>query len=336
MRISKDKTTPDERPGKRRLALGRAPRTRSVVLATGMLVIGISPFAIAATGDALREGKRNGTTTSETEIIANIKSSTSLKGGYGTRQSNLSSSGGGAIYGCRSQAGGSGAKPTPQNPCVRANNLSNGLAFEFNASNGDIAGAITVGAGGDSKKPFVTNATGVATGLNADRVDGANLSEILSATTAIAAKAATAAADTAKDRWVTIRENDAGDGAEIVAQTGGFKLVNCYTANSNCYIDAGEDVTNNALWAEILTENTPSAADNPGTNGADALAASTSVAPCFFDFVNCGPDGTDKTNGGNAGVFIVTPRDDLTTDAGVPAGDRYTFTAFVSAAEAAS
>ncbi|MEJ7824003.1 MAG: hypothetical protein WKF48_01165 [Solirubrobacteraceae bacterium] len=335
MRTSTDKTTPDKGPGKRRLALGRAPRTRSVVLATGMLVIGISPFAIAATGDALREGKRNGTTTSETEIIANIKSSTALKGGYGTRQSNLSSSGGGAIYGCRSKAGGSGAKPAPQNPCIRANNLSFGLAFEFNASNGDIAGAITVGAGGDSKKPFVTNATGVATGLNADRLDGANLSEILTATTTIAAKAATDAAATAKDRWVTIRENNAGDGAEIVAQTGGFKLVNCYTANSNCYIDAGEDMTNNALWAEILTENTPSAADNPGTDGANALAASTSVSPCFFDFVTCGPDGTDSGNGGNAGVFVVTPRNNDANEPVAP-GDRYTFTAFVSAAQAAS
>ena len=24
--------------------------------------------------------------------------------------------------------------------------------------------------------------------------------------------------------------------------------------------------------------------------------------------MNCGPAGTDKTNGGNAGVFVVTPR----------------------------
>nr|MBA2599053.1 hypothetical protein [Actinomycetota bacterium] len=58
------------------------------------------------------------------------------------------------------------------NPCVRANNLSTGFAFEFNASDGTIAGLITVGRGGDATRPFVTNATGVATGLNADRVDG--------------------------------------------------------------------------------------------------------------------------------------------------------------------
>ena len=114
-----------------------------MLLATGLLVVGIAPFGIAATGDSLREGRRNGTTTSETEIVGNIKSTTALKGGYVTRQSNLSDSGGGAVYGCRSQAGGSRATPTPQNPCIRANNLSRGLAFEFNSSIGDVVGAIT-------------------------------------------------------------------------------------------------------------------------------------------------------------------------------------------------
>jgi len=298
MRISKDKTTPDERPGKRRLALGRAPRTRSVVLATGMLVIGISPFAIAATGDALREGKRNGTTTSETEIIANIKSSTSLKGGYGTRQSNLSSSGGGAIYGCRSQAGGSGAKPTPQNPCVRANNLSNGLAFEFNASNGDIAGAITVGAGGDSKKPFVTNATGVATGLNADRVDGANLSEILSATTAIAAKAAADGSNAAKTRWFLLDEKGA-----IVEQSGGFKVIDAYVTNQNAYIDSGEELADNGLGATISLQNL---VDVDGAAGAEPnFQGEVSVSRCQIpNVVECVPAGSKNTK-----ALVVSPRD---------------------------
>jgi hypothetical protein len=158
---------------------GKGPRTRSVLLATGLLVVGIAPFGIAATGDSLRVGRRNRTTVRETEVVSNIASTTALKGGYSTRQSNLSASGGGAIYGCRSQAGGSRATPTPQNPCIRANNLSKGLAFEFNAANGDVAGSITAGAGGDAKKPFTTNATGVATGLNADRVDNLDVAAIL-------------------------------------------------------------------------------------------------------------------------------------------------------------
>ncbi len=172
----------DPAPASRRL-LGRAPRTRSVVAATGLLVLGISSFAVAQTDleDFVREGVRNGTTTAETEIITNVGSTTEPKGGYSTRQSNLSASGGGAIYGCRSKAGGSAAKPRPQNPCVRANNLSTGLAFEFNATHGDIGGLLSVGGGGDSKKPFITNATGVATGLNADEVDGLDAAQIVTA-----------------------------------------------------------------------------------------------------------------------------------------------------------
>lgn len=152
----------------------RSPRTRSVLAATGVLAVCLSPFAVASTGDFLREGKRNGTTTRETEIISLVKAGNGRKGGYSTRQSNLSSSGGGAFYGCRA-----GASSTNK-PCVRANNLSLGRAFEFNTTKGAVAGVISAGKGGDTKKPFVTNATGVATGLNADRVDGKSADEIAS------------------------------------------------------------------------------------------------------------------------------------------------------------
>lgn len=169
------------RPRLRMPAASRSPRTRSVVIATGMLALAITPFAVAATGSPLREGVRNGTTRAETQIISNIPSTTRTTGGYSTRQSNLSTSGGGAVYGCRSAAGGSAAKPTPQNPCVRANNLSTGYAFEFHASDGPIVGLISAGAGGDAKKPFVTNATGVANGLNADRVDNLDAAQIVTA-----------------------------------------------------------------------------------------------------------------------------------------------------------
>ena len=53
-----------------------------------------------------------------------------------------------------------------------SNNLSKGLAFELQSTDGALGGTISVGNGGDNTKPFTTNATGVATGLNADRVDG--------------------------------------------------------------------------------------------------------------------------------------------------------------------
>jgi hypothetical protein len=143
------------------------------LLATGVLAVAISPFAVAKSGDFLREGKRNGTTTKETQIISRVAAGSGPTGGYSTRQSNLSSSGGGAAYGCRASSA------STSKPCIRASNLSTGRAFEFNVVKGSVAGVITAGSGGDTKKPLTTNATGVATGLNADRVDGKDASAIV-------------------------------------------------------------------------------------------------------------------------------------------------------------
>jgi hypothetical protein len=151
----------------------RTPRTRSVLAATAILVVGVSPFAVAKTGDLLREGKRNGTATRETQFIARIGHSSGPTGGYATRQSNLSSTGGGAIYGCRASAA------STSDPCLRASNLADGRAFELATQKGAVAGVITAGSGGDTTKPFITNATGVATGLNADRVDSKSADDIV-------------------------------------------------------------------------------------------------------------------------------------------------------------
>jgi hypothetical protein len=106
--------------------------------------------------------------TKETEIIANVNT-------YGTRQSNKSNNGGGAVYGCRS---GDGGTPKGNEPCVRASNLTTGRAFEFNSNNGTEVGAIT---GPATAAPFTTTAKGVATGLNADQVDGKSADEITAA-----------------------------------------------------------------------------------------------------------------------------------------------------------
>jgi hypothetical protein len=146
------------------------------VLASAIvLAVCVAPFAIAAgEGKPVNGGARNPSNNAsqaysrETEIIAN-------NGTYGTRQSNKSDNGGGAIYGCRSGEGGSGKG---NEPCLRGSNLAKGFAFEFE-SRGTQGGAITVGNGGDNAKPFTTNATGVADGLNADRVDGKNASDIV-------------------------------------------------------------------------------------------------------------------------------------------------------------
>jgi hypothetical protein len=144
------------------------------ILASALLVaLMVVPFAGAfGEGNSVRGGARNPSPdsrrayTKETQIIANVNS-------YGTRQSNKSNNGGGAVYGCRSAAGGT-AKGNE--PCVRASNLADGRAFEFNANGGTEVGAIT---GPATAAPFTTTAKGVATGLNADQVDGKSASEIV-------------------------------------------------------------------------------------------------------------------------------------------------------------
>ena len=168
-------------------------RARFIAVGAVAVGLGVVPVAIARSndapvaqaaqsiaGDPSRAELRNGTTAKETEIIGEFDASTGSKGGYVTRQSNTqtgSKAGGGAIYGCRGAAGGSASGSAP---CLRASNLAAGFAFEF-AGEGAVVGQISVGDGktANSKaKPFTTNATGVATGLNADQVDGKSASDI--------------------------------------------------------------------------------------------------------------------------------------------------------------
>jgi hypothetical protein len=159
-------------------------RTGPWLLASSIAIaLLVSPFAIAAgEGKSLLGGARNpGANESqalsrETEIIANTAT-------YGTRQSNKSDNGGGAVYGCRSKAGGT---PAGNEPCVRASNLVDGRAFEFESKGGPQVGAII--SANPNAAPFTTNARGVATGLNADQVDGKGAEDI----TADAVKAAQA------------------------------------------------------------------------------------------------------------------------------------------------
>jgi hypothetical protein len=144
---------------------------RSALAAAVILAIAIPSVAVAfGEGEFLRLGKRNpspnGTLaiTSETEIIADSAT-------YGTRQSNKKDGdGGGAIYGCRSNPG--------NEACIKSSNLKGGRAFELTTT-GKEAGRITTGDA--TGAPFTTNATGVATGLNADQVDGIDGKEIASA-----------------------------------------------------------------------------------------------------------------------------------------------------------
>ena len=139
-----------------------------VIAAALILAIGVPSAAVGfGEGRDTKLGKRNpssGSLNRETQIIAS-------NGSYGTRQSNKrDGEGGGAIYGCRSSAG--------KEPCVRANNLKGGRAFEF-VTAGKEAGQFQVG--DTSAPPFSTNATGKVANLDADKVDGKSAEEFAGA-----------------------------------------------------------------------------------------------------------------------------------------------------------
>jgi hypothetical protein len=145
---------------------------RYLIVSSLIPALFVAPLAIARTGDTIRGGKRNptrGDFTRETQVIAN-------NGTYGTRQSNTrTGDGGGAIYGCRSALG--------REPCVRANNLTAGRAFEFASRSGTQGGQIEVGSGNPNTKavPFITNAAGKVANLNADKVDDLSSEQIVAA-----------------------------------------------------------------------------------------------------------------------------------------------------------
>lgn len=187
-----------------RIRKALTPRSRGpwILVSSLLVALLITPFAFAfGEGKPILGGKRSPSQdarrayTSETQIIANTST-------YGTRQSNKSDNGGGAIYGCRSKAGGTEQK---NEPCIRANNLSNGRAFEF-AGDGSEVGRIT--SNNPNAAPFTTNAGGVATGLNADQVDGKSADDIAPRFAAVsdagtlgATRGATAAAKISAGRY---------------------------------------------------------------------------------------------------------------------------------------
>jgi len=162
---------------RKRIINALSPRNRGPWILASALAVAllVAPFAGAfGEGNSVRGGSRNPSPdarrayTKETQIIANVNT-------YGTRQSNKSNNGGGAVYGCRSGAGGT-AKGNE--PCIRANNLSTGLAFEFNSTNPAATQVGSITATNPNAAPFTTNATGVATGLNADKVDGKDATDL--------------------------------------------------------------------------------------------------------------------------------------------------------------
>jgi hypothetical protein len=228
-----------------------------------VLALTASPFALAA-GEvrALFGGERNPSNNpalslrEETEVIATTST-------YGTRQSNKSDNGGGAIYGCRSRAGGS---PANNEPCVRASNLANGRAFEFSTGGTEVG---RIESSNNAAAPFTTNAAGVATCLNADRVDSKSASEITSDAAAAANRFAvvSSAGVLGANRGATAAANPAGAGTYTVTFSGNISACALSaTAASNA---AGVGAVTAVLAAdnstvEVLTrDDTGAGADFP-------------------------------------------------------------------------
>ncbi len=199
----------------------------------------ISPFAFATgEGTPVKGGSRNPSPNpslaykSETQIIASNST-------YGTRQSNKGT-GGGAIYGCRAPVGGP--------PCLRGANLTAGEAFQF-ATSGATGGEITA-AGGDNAKPFTTNATGVATGLNADRVDSLHASDIVAAARVLS-PFAQVAADGTLGNAKGVASSAAGNTSSSIA--GNYTVVFSQDV-SKCAITATESTINDAGAVGVQTQ----------------------------------------------------------------------------------
>jgi len=147
-----------------------AGQGKYLVLSSLILALLVAPLALAADGSPFKAGGRT-TFTRITTMLGN--SST-----YATQQSNLRQGDGGAArYGCRSTAG--------NEFCLLSKNTGGGGSFRFQSLNSLLGGSIEVnppsGKTANDAKPFTTNAHGVATGLNADKVDGMSADDIVKA-----------------------------------------------------------------------------------------------------------------------------------------------------------
>jgi hypothetical protein len=236
------------------------------ILASAILVaLIVAPMAGAfGEGTNVRGGVRNPSSnqskayTKETQIIADVST-------YGTRQSNKSNNGGGAVYGCRSGPGGT---PKGNEPCIRANNLASGLAFEFNSTNAAATQVGSITASNPNAAPFTTNAKGVATGLNADQVDGKSADELQAKFASVNAAG-------------TLGNNR---GAKSVAHTAGSGVYNV-TLDADVSKCARTATISEATPAEVTTE--PGAAADTVTVHTFTVGTATATDHAFDLTVTC-------------------------------------------------
>lgn len=242
---------------------------RHVLLAAVIIGVVAAPLAVAS-ASGIQGGQRNPSSNPsisyhrETQIIASVAQGeggvAAGTGGFATRQSNKSDSGGGAIYGCRARAG--------TDPCVEAVNLSTGHAFEFLAGGGaDAVGKIWFGPDFTkpvSKPPFITNATGLVRNLNADMVGGEHASQLVN-TGQLLFAVVDAAGHLGSNRGATAAALNAASGSGSTGATGATGPTGPSGAGVTSYtVTFGGDVSKCALTATPASVSAGSVAAAPG------------------------------------------------------------------------
>ncbi|MEX2194859.1 MAG: hypothetical protein WD844_06195 [Thermoleophilaceae bacterium] len=145
------------------------------LIALVMASAGTGYAALGDGGGAVTAGNARGEPV-EIELRNRSRGETGLvtaSDGYSLRLSNTQEGGGGgAVYGCRAPD----APPGDNVACLYADNLRGGKAFLFRSQEGPTVGHFDLG--NPAGAPFTTNATGLVTNLNADKVDGLDASQL--------------------------------------------------------------------------------------------------------------------------------------------------------------
>lgn len=176
---AKTTTTEDSRsaPRLRRglASLRAAPAGKAIAISGALIAIGVAPVALASgwssgsearsAGFGGRSSLRGGIHNPPHSSFSRTTGLFANTNGWVMRMKNLGG-GGGATLLCGAPAGGSA--------CLEASNRSSGFAFQF-ASDGSTGGTILLK--NASGAPFTTNAHGVASGLNANYLEGKQASE---------------------------------------------------------------------------------------------------------------------------------------------------------------
>lgn len=251
----------------------RSRRARHVLIASVVIGLLAAPLAVGAANDAgLMGGQRNPSNNTssgyqkETQIIGTIAQNqggvAAHTGGYTTRQSNKSDSGGGAIYGCR-------AKPGTES-CVAANNLNNGDAFRFETTPGaNTVGQIRFGLDLNKvvdKPPFATNGTGLVKNLNADAVDGKSADDFVSTGSLLFA----------------VVGPDGTIGANRGVPANGKASVDATSGNEVFTVPFSGDLSKCAATANPTDVDAPTLAVAPGTDKSTIVVSEKGTTPYGF------------------------------------------------------